>query len=70
MVVFSYHYSHIDLSEALKLPGVMDVITAKDIPGKKFRTFTGYEEELLAQDEVCDLFTFIFMLGFSVQYEF
>lgn len=44
--------THIDFSEALKLPGVMDVITAKDIPGKKFRTFTGYEEELLAQDEV------------------
>lgn len=44
--------TNIDFSEALKLPGVMDVITAKDIPGKRFRTFTGYEEELLAQDEV------------------
>ncbi|XP_056303800.1 aldehyde oxidase 6 [Danio aesculapii] len=44
--------THIDFSEALKLPGVVDVITAKDIPGKKFRTFTGYDEELLAEDEV------------------
>uniref|UniRef100_A0A9J7XLU4 Aldehyde oxidase 6 n=1 Tax=Cyprinus carpio carpio TaxID=630221 RepID=A0A9J7XLU4_CYPCA len=44
--------THIDFSEALKLPGVVDVITAKDIPGKRFRTFTGYDEELLAEDEV------------------
>ncbi|XP_016295765.1 aldehyde oxidase 1-like [Sinocyclocheilus anshuiensis] len=43
---------HIDFSEALKLPGVVDVITAKDIPGKRFRTFIGYDEELLAEDEV------------------
>uniref|UniRef100_A0A8C2D390 Aldehyde oxidase 6 n=1 Tax=Cyprinus carpio TaxID=7962 RepID=A0A8C2D390_CYPCA len=27
--------THIDFSEALKLPGVVDVITAKDIPGKR-----------------------------------
>ncbi|XP_016406925.1 aldehyde oxidase 6 [Sinocyclocheilus rhinocerous] len=44
--------THIDFSEALKLPGVVDVITAKDIPGKRFRTFIGYDEELLAEDEV------------------
>ncbi|XP_016148470.1 aldehyde oxidase 6 isoform X2 [Sinocyclocheilus grahami] len=44
--------SHIDFSEALKLPSVVDVITAKDIPGKRFRTFIGYDEELLAEDEV------------------
>ncbi|ROL40898.1 Aldehyde oxidase 1 [Anabarilius grahami] len=44
--------THIDFSESLKLPGVVDVITAKDIPGKKFRTFTGIDEELLAEDEV------------------
>ncbi|XP_042568237.1 LOW QUALITY PROTEIN: aldehyde oxidase 3-like [Cyprinus carpio] len=44
--------THIDFSEALKLPGVVDVITAKDIPGKRIRTFTGYDEELLAEDEV------------------
>uniref|UniRef100_A0A671SPA3 Aldehyde oxidase 6 n=1 Tax=Sinocyclocheilus anshuiensis TaxID=1608454 RepID=A0A671SPA3_9TELE len=43
---------HIDFSEALKLPGVVDMITAKDIPGKRFRTFIGYDEELLAEDEV------------------
>uniref|UniRef100_A0A4W5NY68 Aldehyde oxidase 1 n=1 Tax=Hucho hucho TaxID=62062 RepID=A0A4W5NY68_9TELE len=29
----------IDISEALQVPGVVDVITSKDIPGKKFRTF-------------------------------
>ncbi|KAK2906843.1 hypothetical protein Q8A67_005828 [Cirrhinus molitorella] len=44
--------THIDFSEALKLPGVVDVITAKDIPGKKYRTITGYDEELLTEDEV------------------
>ncbi|KAL0160539.1 hypothetical protein M9458_044264, partial [Cirrhinus mrigala] len=38
--------------EALKLPGVVDVITTKDIPGKKFRTMLGYDEELLVEDEV------------------
>ncbi|KAL1251495.1 hypothetical protein QQF64_019291 [Cirrhinus molitorella] len=43
---------HIDFSEALKLSGVVDVITAKDIPGKKFRPFAGYDEAVLAEDEV------------------
>uniref|UniRef100_A0A8C9TJF5 xanthine dehydrogenase n=1 Tax=Scleropages formosus TaxID=113540 RepID=A0A8C9TJF5_SCLFO len=42
----------IDDGEALKLPGVVDAVTAKDIPGKKFRTFTGIDEELLAENEV------------------
>nr|XP_046238453.1 aldehyde oxidase 6 isoform X5 [Scatophagus argus] len=42
----------LDASEALRLPGVVDVITAKDIPGKKARVMFGYEEELLAQSEV------------------
>ncbi|XP_044044537.1 aldehyde oxidase 6 isoform X2 [Siniperca chuatsi] len=41
-----------DVSEALRLPGVVDVITAKDIPGKKVRTMFGYHEELLAESEV------------------
>ncbi|XP_068165202.1 aldehyde oxidase 6 [Antennarius striatus] len=41
-----------DVSEALKLPGVMDVIMAKDIPGKKVRESFGYTEELLAESEV------------------
>lgn len=41
-----------DVSEALKLPGVVDVVTAKDIPGKKSREMFGYGEELLAQSEV------------------
>lgn len=41
-----------DVSTALQLPGVVDVITAKDIPGKKVRLMFGYEEELLAQTEV------------------
>lgn len=40
------------MSEALQLPGVVDVITTKDIPGKKVRTFCGYNEELLAESEV------------------
>ncbi|KAE8278250.1 Aldehyde oxidase 1 [Larimichthys crocea] len=42
----------LDASEALQVPGVVDVITAKDIPGKKVRSMFGYHEELLAQSEV------------------
>ncbi|KAK5891312.1 hypothetical protein CgunFtcFv8_018581 [Champsocephalus gunnari] len=42
----------LDVSEALQLPGVVDVITVKDIPGKKVREMCGYEEELLAESEV------------------
>ncbi|XP_070786462.1 aldehyde oxidase 6 [Enoplosus armatus] len=41
-----------DVSEALRLPGVVDVITAKDIPGKKVRAMFGYHEELLAESKV------------------
>ncbi|XP_068446385.1 aldehyde oxidase 1-like [Clinocottus analis] len=44
--------TRLDVSEALRLPGVVDIITAKDIPGKKVRAAFGYEEELLAQTEV------------------
>ena len=40
------------MSEALQLPGVVDVVTAKDIPGKKAREMFGYSEELLAESEV------------------
>lgn len=47
------------MSEALRLPGVVDVITAKDIPGKKVRTMFGYHEELLAEAEVaCEFVVF------------
>ncbi|XP_024144651.1 aldehyde oxidase 6 [Oryzias melastigma] len=42
----------LDVSEALKVPGVVDVITAKDIPGKKVRLMFGYQEEVLSDDEV------------------
>uniref|UniRef100_A0A3B4XG15 Xanthine dehydrogenase/oxidase n=1 Tax=Seriola lalandi dorsalis TaxID=1841481 RepID=A0A3B4XG15_SERLL len=42
----------LDVSEALQLPGVADIITARDIPGKKVRTLFGYDEELLAETEV------------------
>lgn len=41
-----------DVSEALQLPGVVDVITHKDIPGKKCFSMFGYDEELLAEKEV------------------
>uniref|UniRef100_A0AAR2LBM3 FAD-binding PCMH-type domain-containing protein n=1 Tax=Pygocentrus nattereri TaxID=42514 RepID=A0AAR2LBM3_PYGNA len=44
--------THIDVSRALSMPGVVDVFTADDIPGKKFRSFTGIDEEILAQGEV------------------
>lgn len=42
----------LDASEALRLPGVADVITADDIPGQKVRKVFTYEEELLAQSQV------------------
>lgn len=45
-------YRGLDVSETMRLPGVVDVITAKDIPGKKVRTMFGYHEELLAEAEV------------------
>ena len=38
----------IDLSKALEIPGVVDVITAKDIPG----TNGTEDDKLLAVDEV------------------
>lgn len=40
------------MSEALRLPGVADVITAADIPGQKVRMLFDYEEELLASRQV------------------
>lgn len=40
------------MSDALRLPGVVDVITANDIPGKKARFMFGYEQELFAEDKV------------------
>lgn len=40
------------MSQALRLPGVVDVITAADIPGEKVRKLMAYEEELLAQTQV------------------
>lgn len=53
------------MSEALQLPGVVDVITAKDIPGKKVRTMFGYPEELLAESEVeCECVHTALCLGF------
>ncbi|KAJ0009401.1 hypothetical protein NQD34_001103 [Periophthalmus magnuspinnatus] len=42
----------LDVSAALQMPGVVDVITAKDIPGKKVRTDFGHDEDLLAQTQV------------------
>lgn len=38
----------IDASEALKLPGVVDVVTAKDVPGKNGTE----DEQAYAEDEV------------------
>ncbi|XP_056445092.1 aldehyde oxidase 6 isoform X3 [Gadus chalcogrammus] len=42
----------VDVSAALRLPGVLDMVTHADIPGRKARSFMGYEEELLADKEV------------------
>lgn len=52
---FVFFNRGLDVSEALKLPGVVDVITGKDIPGKKIRPMFGYHEELLAENEVVDI---------------
>lgn len=42
----------IDVSEALAFPGVVDVITADDVPGDN--NYLG--EIFYAQNEVCDLY--------------
>ncbi|GAA6108461.1 aldehyde oxidase 6 isoform X1, partial [Tachysurus ichikawai] len=44
--------THIDKGGALAMVGVVDVITAQDIPGRRSVSFTGMEEELLAEDQV------------------
>ena len=41
-----------DASEALALPGVVDVITAEDVPGSNNHR----GEILYAQNEVCDFY--------------
>ncbi|XP_077466673.1 aldehyde oxidase 6 [Stigmatopora argus] len=43
---------NVDTSNALLLPGVVDIITAKDIPGKKTRVILGYDEQILAETQV------------------
>ncbi|XP_057686044.1 aldehyde oxidase 6 isoform X2 [Corythoichthys intestinalis] len=43
---------NVDTSDALLLPGVAEIITAKDIPGKKTRVILGYDEEILAESQV------------------
>uniref|UniRef100_A0AAY5EAB9 FAD-binding PCMH-type domain-containing protein n=1 Tax=Electrophorus electricus TaxID=8005 RepID=A0AAY5EAB9_ELEEL len=43
---------HIDVSRALDMPGVVDVITAKDIPGQKFQSFTGINEEVTCVGQI------------------
>lgn len=52
--VYFYMFSPraIDVSEALELPGVVDVITAEDVPGDNNHN----GEVLYAQNEVCDLY--------------
>ncbi|XP_072304267.1 aldehyde oxidase 6 [Eucyclogobius newberryi] len=55
LVTSSRAYANIkglDVSAALLVPGVVDVITAQDIPGKKVRSDFGYDEDLLAQTQV------------------
>lgn len=41
---------NIDPSEALKMPGVVEFVTYKDVPGKNF--WLNLEEELFASAEV------------------
>lgn len=42
----------VDVSRALQISGVVEVIQAADIPGKKVRSQFNYVEELLAESEV------------------
>ncbi|MCI4393424.1 hypothetical protein PGIGA_G00157290 [Pangasianodon gigas] len=44
--------THIDVGGALAMVGVVDVITADDIPGRKSISFSELDEELLAENEV------------------
>uniref|UniRef100_A0A7N8XZ37 Aldehyde oxidase 6 n=1 Tax=Mastacembelus armatus TaxID=205130 RepID=A0A7N8XZ37_9TELE len=52
LVLVTSSRANAKITEALQLPGVVDVITAGDIPGKTVRTFSGYDEELLADSQV------------------
>ncbi|XP_060767101.1 aldehyde oxidase 1-like [Neoarius graeffei] len=44
--------THIDVGGALGMVGVVDVITAQDIPGRRSVSFTELDEELLAEKQV------------------
>ncbi|XP_034155428.2 aldehyde oxidase 1 isoform X1 [Pangasianodon hypophthalmus] len=44
--------THIDVGGALAMVGVVDVITANDIPGRRSISFSELDEELLAENEV------------------
>ncbi|KAI5627549.1 aldehyde oxidase [Silurus asotus] len=44
--------THIDVGGALGMVGVVDVITAEDIPGSRSVNFSGLDEELLAENQV------------------
>ena len=46
------HILDIDISEALKVVGVVDVITHKDIPGNNEYGFVVPDEVVFAVDEV------------------
>lgn len=47
-----YHTSSIDASVALAMPGVVALISAKDVPGQNRRLWFNNPEELFAEDEV------------------
>ncbi|KAM9493284.1 aldehyde oxidase 6 [Clarias gariepinus] len=44
--------THVDVGGALAMEGVVDVVTAEDIPGRRSVSFTVLDEELLAHDQV------------------
>ncbi|KAA8579667.1 hypothetical protein FQN60_006760 [Etheostoma spectabile] len=52
LAVVTSSRAHANITETLRLPGVVDVITAKDVPGQKSRKMFGYEEALFAETEV------------------
>ncbi|KAG9473347.1 hypothetical protein GDO78_016492 [Eleutherodactylus coqui] len=42
----------LDVTEALSMPGVCDVITAKDVPGANKFSYYNWPDQLMAEDEV------------------
>lgn len=56
---FSFYYRSIDFEAALSVEGVVDVVTAKDVPGRNTFGILTEDEELFATEKVTKLNTFL-----------